>query len=296
VSLTLGQVLRQAMDGPTADALHLSPHQWKTIRALAACRTSALGGQLFHCGNCGRDHFVAHSCRNRHCPQCQVGLALEWLEKQEATLLPIPIKALSLVFRGKFLHGLKERYGAGELEFHGALTGLATPTQFAGLLGLATKSKWVVYAKKPFAGPKQVLTYLSRYTHRVAISNRRLISSDAQSVVFDFKDYADGSRHKTITLDRSEFVRRFCLHILPKRFVKIRHYGLLGNRNRQERLKQARQFLATVEKTDAKEKPKKNDSKIEPLRCPFCQKPTLIFVREVASERTHQPAKPLDSS
>jgi putative transposase/transposase-like zinc-binding protein len=389
-SPTLGQVLREASASSTAAALRLSPHQWKTVRALAACRTSALGGQLFHCTACQREHFVAHSCRNRHCPQCQGTRAVDWLEQQEAALLPIPyfhlvftlphtlngllrqnrpalfkllfaaasqtllefgegrlraqigitavlhtwsqtlldhyhlhcivtgggvalegtrwvsssahylfpVQALSVMFRGKFLAGLKTLFDAGQLEFHGQLAALAKPSQFAGLVREAAAPKWVVYAKRPFAGPKQVLAYLSHYTHRVAISNRRLISADGQHVIFAYKDYADGAKQKTMMLSAQEFVRRFCLHVLPERFVKIRHYGLLGNRQRQQRLAYARQLLGVSAPTRLEETAAAKEKGTEPLRalCPFCQRPSLILVREVAPQRAARPIVVLDSS
>jgi hypothetical protein len=110
------------------------------------------------------------------------------------------------------------------------------------LVRQATSQKWVVYSKRPFAGPRQVLAYLSRYTHRVALSPRRLLALDPESrtVTFSWKDYADGCKRKTMRLELKEFVRRFCLHLLPERFVKIRHFGFLGNRQRRLRVGQAR--------------------------------------------------------
>jgi Putative transposase/Transposase zinc-binding domain len=375
-SPTLGQVLRSVIASPTSANLRLSPQQWKTVRALAACRTGALGGQLFCCTDCGREHFVAHSCRNRHCPQCQGPLAVDWLEQQEAVLLPIPyfhlvftlphalnglirqnrralfkllfsaasqtllefgerglqaqlgitavlhtwsqtlldhyhlhcivtgggvalagkrwvaspahylfpIRALSVMFRGKFLAGLKALFAAGELEFHGELEPLARPSGFAALAREAAAPQWVVYAKRPFAGPKQVLAYLSRYTHRVAISNRRLISADGQNVTFAYKDYAHAAKSKTMSLGIQEFVRRFCLHVLPERFVKIRHYGLLGNRQRQERLECARKLLGAWPPPVPAETPAETQTGTEPPRvyCPFCQRASLVLVREIA--------------
>ena len=388
-SPTLGQVLRSVIPSPMASALRLSPHQWKTLRALAACRTSALGGQLLRCTGCQREHFVAHSCRNRHCPQCQGARAVDWLQQQEAALLPIPyfhvvftlphtlnglirqnrralfkllfdaasqtllefgarglkaqlgitavlhtwsqtlldhyhlhcivtggglaleaerwvpspahylfpVQALSRMFRGKFLAGLKELYEADELEFHGQCQGLAGRGRFASLLLEASRPQWVVYAKRPFAGPKQVLAYLSLYTHRVAISNRRLVSAQAQSVTFAYKDYADGAKQKTMTLGLDEFVRRFCLHVLPERFVKIRHYGLLGNRQRQQRLAQARQLLGTSAPSPEQTRPAKEVCAQMPRACcPFCGQPTLVLLREVAPERAARPPAKLDSS
>jgi len=156
-----------------------------------------------------------------------------------------PVAALSKVYRGKFLSGLEKLYAGGKLQFKGRLAGLAAPNPFGQLLRQAAQHPWVVYAKQPFAGPLQVLTYLSRYTHRVAISPRRLLALDSQhqTVTFAWRDYADGSKPKTMTLPVRKFLHRFCLHLLPERMVKIRHYGLLGNRQRHERVPRARELL-----------------------------------------------------
>jgi Putative transposase/Transposase zinc-binding domain len=155
------------------------------------------------------------------------------------------VRALSAVFRGKFCAGLQQLQTEQQLQFHGQLAPQAQPKAFAQLLHQATRQKWVVYAKRPFAGPKQVLAYLSRYTHRVALSPRRLLALDEpkQIVTFAWKDYADGAKRKTMSLEVKEFLRRFCLHLLPKAFVKIRHFGFLSNRQRQTRVAQARALL-----------------------------------------------------
>jgi hypothetical protein len=376
---TLGQILRPFLAAPAAADLRLAPHQWKTLRALARCRTGALGGQAFYCPHCRCEHVVAHSCRNRHCPHCQGAAARDWLAQQAATLLPVPyfhlvftlphtlnglirqnraalfkllfdaasqtllelgaqrlgaqlgitavlhtwsqtlgdhyhlhgivtgggvaqdrsrwvaasphylfaVRALSRRFRGKYLAGVNALFAAGQLEFHGELQGSSAPVKFAALLRAAARPEWVVYAKRPFAGPAQVLAYLSRYTHRVALSPRRLLAADATSVTFAYKDYADGSRPKTMTLATTEFVRRFALHVLPERFVKIRHYGLLGNRRKQDRLAQARQLLGIAPlppPTPPKPLPELLRAPLPtsaPACCPFCQRPGLLKVREV---------------
>src|SRR2546426_5835321 len=155
-------------------------------------------------------------------------------------------KALSIVFRGKFCSGLQQLYADKKLQFHGQVAWLAQPKAFQRLMGQATRHKWNVYAKRPFAGPNQVLAYLSRYTHRVAISPRRLLALDEQkqTVTFEWKDYAHHARKKTMSLGLKEFVRRFCLHLLPERFVKIRHFGFLSNQQRKARVAQARTLLA----------------------------------------------------
>ena len=155
------------------------------------------------------------------------------------------VRALSAVFRGKFCAGLQQLQREQQLQFHGQLGSLAQPKAFAQLLHQATRQKWVVYAKRPFAGPKQVLAYLSRYTHRVALGPRRLLTLDEhqQSLTFAWKDYAHGAERKTMSLEIKEFLRRFCLHLLPKGFVKIRHFGFLSNRQRQTKVAQARALL-----------------------------------------------------
>src|SRR5215471_3740839 len=144
------------------------------------------------------------------------------------------VRALSEVFRGKFCAGLQRLYADGRLQFHGQLRPFGQPVAYKRLLRQAVRQRWVVYAKRPFAGPGQVLAYLSRYTHRVALGPRRLLllHEKDQTITFAWKDYADGAKRKTMTMNLREFVRRFCLHLLPKRFVKIRHFGFLSNRQR----------------------------------------------------------------
>jgi hypothetical protein len=344
----VADVLRVAL---LSNPRQLPAWQWKTLNALLCCRTERLGGHLYRCEDCGKEHFVPHSCRNRHCPNCQRVGAEQWLERETASLLPVPyfhvvftlphllnpliaqnqralyhllfatasatlmefgkrrfeaqigitavlhtceaaapgtsggrrmgekrqtlldhyhlhcvvtggglsatgwksagerylfpVTALSEVFRAKFRDGLKELFARGGLVFHGQIAALSDPERFRHLLLDAQRSPWVVYSKKPFAGPEAVLAYLSRYTHRVAIGNGRIRAFDpkARTVTFSYKDYADHARRKTMTLDLDEFLRRFCLHILPPRFVKIRHYGLLGNHQRAEKIARARALL-----------------------------------------------------
>jgi hypothetical protein len=155
------------------------------------------------------------------------------------------VRALSKVFRGKFCAGLERLYRGGQLQFHGKLAAVASPSSYQQLLLQAVRRQWVVYSKRPFAGPRQVLAYLSRYTHRVALSPRRLLALhwESRTVTFSWRDYADGCKRKTMRLELGEFVRRFCLHLLPERFVKIRHFGFLGNRQRKLRVAQARALL-----------------------------------------------------
>lgn len=327
------EVLAAALRRPQ----RLCAHAWKTLNAILCCRTPALGAHHYRCADCGHEHLVPHSCRNRHCPDCQGANAHEWLEQQEKDLLPVPyfhvvftlphalnalisqnrrvlhtllfecasatllefahnklgarpgitavlhtwgqnlldhhhlhcivtggglsadgkcwhtlkshylfpVRALSMVFAAKYRDALKTLYAQGKLEFHGKLASQSSPPAFARLVREVFRQKWNVYAKRPFAGPRQVLTYLSRYTHRIAIGNRRILALDqsARTVTFSYKDYADKNARKTMTLGLDEFLRRFCLHILPARFVKIRHYGLLANRARNTRIELARQLI-----------------------------------------------------
>lgn len=162
----------------------------------------------------------------------------------------IAVKVLGCKFRGKFIDLLKRAYRKGELSFHGALAALADPEQFERRLDEAVQKGWVVYAKRPFASADCVLKYLARYTHRVAITNSRLVEMRGGLVRFRWKDYADQGRTKVMTLKATEFVRRFLLHVLPLGFMKIRHYGFLANRCRQEKLALCRRLLGVKPAAD----------------------------------------------
>jgi hypothetical protein len=373
-SITLGEVVRAAL--PDFSKTHRLPvHHWKVLRAIAACHTSALGGHQYQCAHCGKEHFVPHSCGNRHCPSCQKLNGAQWLEHQVENLLPIPyfhgvftlphelnpliqynqerlyallfssatatlmqfgrnnlkatlgitavlhtwgqnlgahyhlhcvvtggglsldgqslvsldpkwlfsVRALSEVFRAKFRDGLQQLFDEGQLQFPSSEPRLAQPVAFARWLGRACEHKWAVYTKRPFAGPQAVLAYLCRYTHRVAITNSRLEVLDLKNgtVTFRYKDYAHGSQLRSMTLSLQEFLRRFCLHILPPRFVKIRHYGLLANRDRPARIDQARALLAQV--PVGSEEPKESSLAIRhieppPLVCPHCGQRALVLI------------------
>lgn len=383
--LSLAQVLEAGL--PAYIRLHPLPsHQRKPLQAILACRTPKLGGHRYGCSHCGKTHWVAHSCRNRHCPNCQGAAALRWLLHQQAALLPVgcfhlvftlphalnplirqnqaalfkllfdsaattlvdfggnnlqaqigvtavlhtwsqtlldhnhlhcvvtggglardgtrwihshprylfPIRALSEVYRARFCDGLEQLHAQNRLVFHGQIHNLQTPAAFAALLRPVRAQRWVVYAKRPFAGPQQVLAYLARYTHRVAISNRRLVRLDpaAATVSFHYKDYADDARKKTMTLSLTEFIRRFCLHLLPHRFVKIRHYGLLANRLRHRLIPEARRLLG------APPPPAADSAAAAPtVKCPFCGGTQLIVLEITRPAKARPPAPPvLDSS
>ncbi|MBE0617987.1 MAG: IS91 family transposase [Proteobacteria bacterium] len=326
------------------EAYGCSPDQGRVLRDLAQCRTAALGGHVDECERCGERRISYNSCRNRHCPKCQGSQAAEWVDAQNAHLLPVPyvhvvftlprilsplalqnprlvygllfraasrtlldvaaderhlgarigvlavlhtwgqtlahhphlhcvvpagglsldgarwvacrsnfflpVRVLSSLFRGRFLALLDKAFADGRLAFHGALRPFADAPAFARLLRQARALDWVVYAKPPFGGPEQVLKYLARYTHRVAISNRRLLDIDDGVVSFRYKDYARGNRWRTQRLDAVEFLRRFLLHVLPSGFVRIRRYGLLANARREMNLACCRALLNTEQPRD----------------------------------------------
>jgi hypothetical protein len=221
-----------------------------------------------------------------HCIVSGGGPALDgsrWIRSRSDYLFPV--RALSKVFRAKFCQGLQALYAQERLQFHGQLRSLALRPKFEQLMGEATRKPWVVYSKRPFAGPQQVLAYLSGYTHRVGISNRRLLALDRQTgtVTFDYKDYADGAQHKAMKLRLEEFIRRLRLHLLPPRFVKIRHYGLLANRGRRARLRRARALLGSPEPA-----PPPTPARSLP-RCPHCGWTTLVLVRVIGPLRRQSP-------
>jgi Putative transposase/Transposase zinc-binding domain len=179
-----------------------------------------------------------------HCVVTGGGLSPDgsrWIATRPGYLLPV--KVLARLFRGKFLAGVKEAYHAGQLSLAGSVAALAEPAAFRRWLDALHHQDWVVYAKPPFGGAKQVFRYLGRYSHRVAIANSRLLALEDGQVFFRWKDYADDHRLKVMRLTADEFIRRFLLHILPKRFVRIRHYGLLAGRNVCTKLDRCRQLL-----------------------------------------------------
>ena len=341
-ALTLGDVVR-AYGGAYRQMHPLCGVQDKALRAIARCRTAALGGHRSRCDHCGAEVIQYNSCRNRHCPTCQTVARLRWVQAREAELLPVPyfhvvftlphdlnplaqgnprviyrllfqsasqtllrfaadpkhlgakpgivmvlhtwgqtldqhlhvhcvvtggglspdgtrwvpckrnphaqrvflfpVKALSKVFRGTFISALRQAFDDGELHFAGATEPFASPAGFTVLLDRLHARDWVIYAKRPFAGPEQVIRYLGRYTHRVAIGNHRLLGMDDGQVTFRYRDYADHGENKVMSLDADEFLRRFLLHILPSGFVRLRHYGILANRCRQQTLARCRELL-----------------------------------------------------
>ena len=312
--------------GDEYEASHpMTIQQRKALHAIKLCRTSAMGGHMDECPECGFQRPSYNSCRNRHCPKCQTLLKERWIENQSFDLLNIqyfhvvftvpaeldslflsnqeklyrllfscaaetltqlawdkkylgaqigcievlhtwgqnlhfhphihcivpggglnkigqwvssrkkffiPVKVLSRMFRGKFLAALKTM----DLDFCGSAKQYEDPRDFLNLIDRCYNKEWVVYCKPPFRDSSGVIHYLGRYTHRVAISNNRILNVRNGQVTFKWRDYADSRKEKIMTLSAMEFIRRFLLHILPKGFMKIRHYGLLGNRNKTKKL------------------------------------------------------------
>ena len=315
----------------------LTSQHRRVFRALARCRTAALGGHLDRCARCDHCAISYNSCRNRHCPKCLTHARDQWLAARQDELLPVgyhhvvftlphelswlalqnkqlvydllfrasattlleiaadpkqlgatlgflsvlhtwgqnllhhphvhcvipvgglspdgarwvhpryrfflPVKVLSRVFRGKFVAGLKRAFRLGTLALPGSLACLADAAAFRAFLRRLFRYDWVVYAKPPFGGPTHVLHYLARYTHRVAISNHRIVDIAQDHVTFRWKDYAHGSQSRLMTLSATEFLRRFFLHVLPRGFVRIRFFGFLANRRRAGDLPRCRRAL-----------------------------------------------------
>ena len=193
----------------------------------------------------------------------------------------LPVRVLSRLFRRLFLDKLAAAHDAGRLRFFGNYRHLADAPAFAGYLGPLRKVEWVVYAKRPFAGPEAVLAYLSRYTHRVAIANSRLISLDDRGVTFTWKDYRikGRRRRKIMTLATDEFIRRFLIHVLPTSFHRIRHYGLFANGGRAENLATVRELLALPQQQDEEQDTGANPGEPPMLAhpCPCCGGPMIII-------------------
>jgi hypothetical protein len=207
----------------------------------------------------------------------------------------LPVQVLSSLFRGLFLHYLDKAFGAGELNFFSAYRQLHEPAAFRRHLAPAYNAKWVVYTKRPFAGPAQVLDYVGRYTHRVAISNNRLVSMDDGKVSFRWKDYRDDSRQKIMTLPGEEFVRRFLIHVLPDGFHRIRYFGFLGNCHRGRKLALCRELLGMVPAATATDPPADYRDRFEALtgqslrECPNCHTGTMLVIDCIARPKVCRP-------
>jgi len=216
-----------------------------------------------------------------HCVVPGGGLSLDhaqWVASRSRFFLPV--KVLSRVFRGKFVAGLRRAFRKRKLSFHGACLPLSSEKAFAGFLRALFREDWVVYAKPPFGGPEHVLQYLARYTHRVAISNHRIVDVNDTHVAFRWKDYAHHSKRHTTRLTHEEFLRRFLQHVLPKGFPRIRYFGFLANRRRAESLPRCCALLAHVPRVP----PAVLASDPELWCCPCCQGPMRVIERLTAAQ------------
>ena len=248
-----------------------------------------------------------------HCVVPGGGLSADgarWIPSRKRFFLPV--RVLARRFRTRFVVGLRQAFEQGELHFHGALAPLAERAAFEVLLESVGRREWVVYAKPPFGGPRQVLKYLGRYTHRVAISNHRLVALEDGRVTFQYKDYRLGGLPRTMTLEADEFIRRFLLHVLPKGFKRIRQYGFLANRVRAEQLDRCRRLLgvsaavrpASDQADSLEDAPGGERLTSEPVRCPACQRGSLRRIEDwprapgpgSLPSRYAAPVRALDSS
>lgn len=230
-----------------------------------------------------------------HCVVTGGGLSLDgnrWVSCRKRFF--IPVRVMSALFRGKFLDHLKSALEAGNLIFPGGIGHLGEPHVFERFRRQLYHKKWVVYCKPPFDGAEGVLQYLGRYTHRIAISNNRILSDEGGNVSFRWRDYSDGDKQKTMTLKVEEFIRRFLLHVLPNRYVRIRHFGLLANRSRKDNITLCRQLLGTSvivtkEKKETWQEQLLRICGIDVSACPVCQKGRMFRVDEVPPSRCHSP-------
>lgn len=208
----------------------------------------------------------------------------------------IPVRVMSSLVRGKFLDYLKSGFDSGDLIFPGGIRHLKDPRTFEVFRGKFYRKKWVVYCKPPFDGVEGVLQYLGRYTHRIAISNNRILKVQEGKVSFRWRDYADGEKQKTMTLKADEFIRRFLLHVLPPRYVRIRHFGLLANRSRKDNIALCRKLIGSC-KNVTKEKEKSETWQdqlfricgIDVTTCPVCKKGTILRVELLLPSRCNGP-------
>ena len=228
-------------------------------------------------GYCERGYFHPHI----HCviPGGGIGPNRErWVHPKYPFFLPV--KALAKVFRGKFVARLRRAYRKQLLTCAGSIQFLADPKHFSAFFRTLFRQNWVVYAKPAFGGPEQVIRYLGRYTHRVAISNHRLISLDSDHVTFRWRDYAGGNKMRTMTVSADEFIRRFLLHVLPKGFVRIRHFGVMANCRRSESVALCTKLLDVTPLIRSPESGPPNATWL----CPRCHTPMILMARLTAAQ------------
>jgi hypothetical protein len=213
------------------------------------------------------------------------GLSLartHWIPSRSRFFLPV--KVLSRVFRGKFVAALKRNFRQGKLGFHGNLKPLAHPKVFSAWIRTLFRNDWHVYSKRPFGGAEHALCYLGHYTHRVAISNHRLVSLVDDQVTFRWRDSAHNNEHKLMTLSLDEFLRRFLLHLLPKGFVRIRHSGFLANRRRATLLPLCFQLLGAIPQPQVEQQASAAKEPRPLWRCPQCGGPMVVLERLTAAQ------------
>jgi hypothetical protein len=218
-----------------------------------------------------------------HCVIPAGGLAPDhthWIQPRYPFFLPV--KVLAKVFRGKFIAGLKGALRQDRLIFAGQIQRMAEPKCFAAFLRTLFRQDWIVYAKPAFGGPEKVLRYLGRYTHRVAISNHRLLSFDGDRVTFRWRDYARGNKSRTMTVSADEFIRRFLLHVLPKGFVRIRHFGFMANSQRSASIELCHRLLEMAPVVPSEEAAAATSAWL----CPVCHTPMTVVERLTAAEIT----------
>lgn len=221
-----------------------------------------------------------------HCVVPEGGLSSDgsrWVRPRYNFFLPV--KALAKLFRGKFLDALRQAFAAGKLRFPGQLKNVSTPQSFAALLRQCCRHPWVVYAKRPWGGPEHVLQYLGAYTHRIAISNHRLIAMTEGRVSFRWRDSAHGNKKRVMALRIEEFLRRFFLHVLPPGFVRIRHFGFLANRQRQHRLAICRNLLNALPPPLTRASTQASSS-VEFWSCPTCGG-TMVIVEHLTTAQMY---------
>lgn len=219
-----------------------------------------------------------------HCVVAAGGLSadqMHWIRPRRPDFF-LPVRVLSKVFRGKFVDAIEQAFLAGQLHFHGQLQALAQPKLFRGLLRQLFSKSWVVYCKPPFGGPEQVLRYLGAYTHRVGISNHRLVSLVDDKVTFRWRDSAHKNKKRLMTLPVVEFLRRFLLHVLPHRFVRVRHFGFLAGRRRGTLLPLCKMLLAATIATVAPSSAPLSPAIAPSWTCPLCSAPMIVVERLTA--------------
>jgi len=219
-----------------------------------------------------------------HCLVTGGGLSLDrkrWVCSKKDFFIPVHV--LSSLFRGKFLDGLKKQYEAGRLKFPGQIEELKEASAFKRFLTNLYHQEWVVYCRRPLKNPEKVMDYLGRYTHRVALSNDRLVKTEGNQVTFRWRDSTDNNKIKLLTLKALEFIRRFLLHVLPEQFVKIRYYGILSHRSRKTKLSRCKKLLGVAASEETEEVPKETwqdlltrITGIDPTICPHCGKGKMI--------------------